>query len=164
MALKVSPCVVSLLRAPGRVNRRAPALRCAPASAQKKPQAPEGDANEPLSTLDTALLVSGAVATPTTLWSEYTLGTTGCGLPPGPGGALGLLEGVSYLVVVGILAASVQRKVTTGTGLPAGPGGALGAVEGLTFLAALGGLGVAAYTVATQGGLPSAVPDARCFG
>lgn len=92
------------------------------------------------------------------------LATTGCGLPPGPGGSIGALEGLSYLAVVGILAASVQRKVTTGTGLPAGPGGALGAVEGVTFLAALLGVGVAVYVAATQGGLPSAVPDAKCFG
>jgi hypothetical protein len=33
------------------------------------------------------------------LFSEYTLKTTGEGLPPGPGGLYGALEGVSYLVV-----------------------------------------------------------------
>ena len=41
-------------------------------------------------------------ACPTVLYSEYVLKTTGCGLPAGPGGALGALEGISYLVVAGI--------------------------------------------------------------
>ncbi len=34
-------------------------------------------------------IAGGAVANPIMLWSEYTLKTTGAGLPPGPGGALG---------------------------------------------------------------------------
>ena len=46
--------------------------------------------------------------------------TTGCGLPAGPGGALGALEGVSYLWVVGLLAYSLYTKVKTGKGLPPG--------------------------------------------
>lgn len=98
------------------------------------------------------------------LWSEWTLLQTGCGLPPGPGGSLGALEGVSYLLLVGVFGASVQRKVNTGTGLPAGPGGALGAVEGVTFLAVLAGVVVAGLTIVNSGALPSALPDARCFG
>ena len=64
----------------------------------------------------------------------------GCGLPAGPGGVVGAVEGISYLAVVGILGLSVQRKIATGGGLPAGPFGLLGAVEGLAFLAALAGL------------------------
>lgn len=36
---------------------------------------------------------------------------TGSGLPPGPGGAYGAAEGVSYLVVVGIVAWSIYAKV-----------------------------------------------------
>jgi hypothetical protein len=39
------------------------------------------------------------VANPVMLYSEYTLKTTGEGIPPGPGGVYGALEGVSYLVV-----------------------------------------------------------------
>ncbi len=135
------------------------------AAAQKKPQVPAPkEEQETLSALDTGLLVSGAVAVPVCLWSEFTLQQTGCGLPPGPGGSLGALEGVSYLVLVGLLAASVQRKAATGTALPAGPFGLLGAVEGLAYLAALGGLVVAGLTIANTGSLPSALPDARCFG
>lgn len=45
------------------------------------------------------------------LWSEYTLKTTGCGLPAGPGGLLGALEGISYLFVVGLVGFSVYTKV-----------------------------------------------------
>lgn len=36
-----------------------------------------------------AAIAGGIVANPIMLWSEYTLKTTGAGLPPGPGGALG---------------------------------------------------------------------------
>ena len=45
------------------------------------------------------------------LWSEYTLKTTGCGLPAGPGGLLGALEGISYLFVVGLVGFSLYTKV-----------------------------------------------------
>jgi hypothetical protein len=34
----------------------------------------------------------------------------------------------------------------------------------MAFLAALAGVAVAAATIANTGSLPSAVPDARCFG
>ena len=73
-------------------------------------------------------------------YSEFTLATTGHGLE---GFTLGALEGLSYLVVVGLVATSVYVKSTTGTGLPAGPAGLLGAAEGLSFLAIVGG--IAAY-------------------
>ena len=36
-----------------------------------------------------AAVAAGALANPIVLWSEFTLKTTGAGLPPGPGGALG---------------------------------------------------------------------------
>jgi hypothetical protein len=36
-------------------------------------------------------------------YSLYVLKTTSCGLPPGPFGLLGAGEGVSYLVVIGLL-------------------------------------------------------------
>lgn len=49
------------------------------------------------------------------------------------------VEGISYLVVVGVVAYSLYTKVNTGKGLPAGPSGLLGAVEGLSYLSLLGG-------------------------
>lgn len=44
----------------------------------------------------------------------------GCGLPPGPGGALGALEGVSYVTLLGVVAWSIGMKATTSKGLPPG--------------------------------------------
>ncbi|KAL4565447.1 hypothetical protein LXL04_029542 [Taraxacum kok-saghyz] len=44
-------------------------------------------------------IAGGLIANPVIGWSLYTLKTTRCGLPPGPGGSIGALEGVSYLVV-----------------------------------------------------------------
>ena len=83
----------------------------------------------------------GCVAAPVVIWSAYTLATTGEGLPPGPSGALGAVEGVSYLVVVALVVWSVYTKGKTGGGLPAGPVGLLGAAEGLSYLALLAAVG-----------------------
>ncbi len=66
------------------------------------------------------------------------MGWAGAGLPEGPGGALGALEGVSYLIVTALVGWSVSTKLKTGGGLPAGPAGLLGAVEGFSFLSLLG--------------------------
>jgi hypothetical protein len=55
----------------------------------------------------------GAVAALIVLFSEYTLKTTGCGLPAGPLGLVGLVEGLSYLSVVGIGSFSLCIKVKT---------------------------------------------------
>jgi hypothetical protein len=61
----------------------------------------------------------------------------GAGLPPGPGGAYGAIEGISYLGVYGLVAWSLYTKFSTGSGLPAGPAGLLGAVEGFSYLSVL---------------------------
>ncbi|KAJ1453383.1 hypothetical protein M885DRAFT_443867 [Pelagophyceae sp. CCMP2097] len=91
-------------------------------------------------------------------WSEFTLKTTGCGLPAGPGGLLGAAEGISYLAILGIVGASLATKVKTGRGLPAGPLGLLGAAEGLAYLVSVAGLVVLAFQFADYGYLPNAVP------
>eukprot|EP00243_Klebsormidium_subtile_P003380 TRINITY_DN16762_c0_g1_i1.p1 TRINITY_DN16762_c0_g1~~TRINITY_DN16762_c0_g1_i1.p1 ORF type:complete len:222 (+),score=5.97 TRINITY_DN16762_c0_g1_i1:111-776(+) len=106
----------------------------------------------------------GLVSVPVMAWSLFTLKTTGCGLPPGPGGALGGLEGISYLAIVGIVGWSLYTKVKTGSGLPQGPFGLLGAVEGLSYLLCLAGLVVLGFQVADHGFIPSPTPDDRCFG
>ena len=93
-----------------------------------------------------------------TLWSEFTLKTTGCGLPAGPGGILGAVEGISYLGIFGIAAYSLYTKFKTGTGLPAGPAGVLGAAEGLSFLAVAAGLVVLGFQIVDYGYIPNAVP------
>lgn len=89
----------------------------------------------------------GLAAQPIMWWSLYTLKTTGCGLPAGPYGLFGALEGVSYLIVAGFVLASLYSKLTTGSGLPAGEGGLLGAAEGLSFLTATAGLAVLGFQV-----------------
>lgn len=55
----------------------------------------------------------GTLAALITFFSEYTLKTTGCGLPAGPLGLYGLAEGLSYLAVTGIAAFSLVTKVKT---------------------------------------------------
>ena len=101
---------------------------------------------------------------PVMYWSLYTLKTTGCGLPAGPFGAVGAIEGVSYLAVIGIAGASLATKAKTGSGLKAGPGGLLGLAEGLAFTAIVVGLVVLAFQFADYGYLPNAIPveGGRC--
>jgi hypothetical protein len=129
------------------------------------PPPPPSPADESLSGAESAVVAVGGASLPLVFWSEFLLGTTGCGLPPGnavvPSPFLGAAEGISYLGLVALLALSTKRKLSTGVGLP---GVAAGGVEGVAFLALLAGLAVAAYEVATTGGLPGALPDARCFG
>jgi hypothetical protein len=85
----------------------------------------------------TAAIALGLLANPICLWSEYTLATTGAGLQ---GDLLGGAEGVSYLVILGIVGWSAYTKLSTGSGLPAGPSGLLGAAEGFSYLSLLGGI------------------------
>ena len=106
----------------------------------------------------------GVFASAVVLYSEFTLKTTGCGLPAGPFGAVGAIEGVSYLAVIGIAGASLATKAKTGSGLKAGPGGLLGLAEGLAFTAIIVGLVVLAFQFADYGYLPNAIPveGGRC--
>ncbi|GIL68952.1 hypothetical protein Vafri_22214 [Volvox africanus] len=96
--------------------------------------------NSDVGTAGVAAIALGLPANAVMLWSEWTLKTTGSGLPPGPGGALGAAEGISYLLVLGIIGWSIYTKATTGSGLPAGPAGLLGAVEGVSYLSLLAGI------------------------
>jgi hypothetical protein len=100
----------------------------------------------------------GLVSSLVVFVSEYVLKTTGCGLPAGPGGLFGLVEGVSYLGVFGLTGYATITKIKTGSGLPAGPGGILGAAEGLSFLAVFVGLVVLGFQVTNYGYIPNVVP------
>ena len=135
--------------------RGAPLRRVVAAAAKKKAPEPEPEAAE-LSGPAAAVVYAGLVAIPVTFWSEYTLFSTGAGLQ---GDMLGGIEGVSYLVLLAVLAVSVQKKTSTGVGLEGAlPGESRlplrlawrsractpGAVEGLAFLSALGGIAAAA--------------------
>ncbi|CAI9110748.1 OLC1v1010824C1 [Oldenlandia corymbosa var. corymbosa] len=114
--------------------------------------------------VEKAAIAAGLISTPVIGWSLYTLKTTGCGLPPGPGGSIGALEGVSYLAVVGIVGWSAYTKAKTGSGLPNGPFGLLGAVEGLSYLSLVAIVVVFGLQFAQQGSLPGPLPSDQCFG
>lgn len=101
---------------------------------------------------------AGLLANPVMWVSLYSVATTGGGLPAGPFGLVGLVEGISYLVVVGFVGAALFKKMTTGSGLPAGPAGLLGAAEGLSFLSILAGVGVLALLVGQLNCVPNALP------
>lgn len=57
--------------------------------AGKAPPPPVADEAEDIGTVGLAAVALGLLANPIVFWSEYTLFTTGSGLPEGPGGALG---------------------------------------------------------------------------
>lgn len=111
-----------------------------------------------------AVGVLGTMASGVCAWSTITLKTTGCGLPPGPGGSIGALEGISFLALVSIIGWSAYTKSKTGKGLPPGPYGLLGAAEGLAYLVFLAYLVVLGLNYVQLGYIPGAVPDANCFG
>jgi len=102
--------------------------------------------------------IAGSLAALVMIYSEFVLSQTGCGLPAGPLGLVGAVEGLSYLSVVGLGGYSIFQKVTTGSGLPAGKYGLLGLAEGLAFLALLGGVIVLGLQVTNYGYIPNAVP------
>lgn len=112
-----------------------------------------------LSDSDQAVIgVAGTLASLVVFNSEFVLSKTGCGLPAGPFGVIGLIEGLSYLSVLGLVLFSSVKKFKTGSGLPAGPFGLLGAAEGLSFLAIAVGLIVLFLQVTNYGYIPNAVP------
>mmetsp|Transcript_27347 Transcript_27347/g.57745 ORF Transcript_27347/g.57745 Transcript_27347/m.57745 type:complete len:214 (-) Transcript_27347:2188-2829(-) len=128
-----------------------------------KLNAEEGDSNDSssptLSDSDsTTLGIAGVLASMVMIYSESVLFSTGCGLPAGPLGLVGAVEGVSYLSVVGLVGYSLYTKFRTGSGLPAGPGGVLGAAEGLAYLAVFAGFWVLVAQVTNYGYIPNAVP------
>jgi predicted neutral ceramidase superfamily lipid hydrolase len=76
--------------------------------------APDDNNGVELASSDQLVLgVTGTIASLIMIYSEYTLKTTGCGLPAGPFGLVGLIEGLSYLGVTGIAAYAVVAKVRT---------------------------------------------------
>ncbi|XP_057449400.1 uncharacterized protein LOC130740737 [Lotus japonicus] len=126
--------------------------------------AKESSDDSSIGTIEKAAIAGGLISPPVIAWSLYTLKTTGCGLPPGPGGSIGAIEGVSYLVVVGIVGWSLYTKTKTGSGLPNGPFGLLGAVEGLSYLALVAIVVVFGLQYLDQGYIPGPLPADQCFG
>lgn len=62
--------------------------------------------------LTQVILTIGLAAQPVVWLSLYTVATTGAGLPAGPFGLVGATEGISYLIVVGIVVSSFLTKST----------------------------------------------------
>lgn len=162
LALSWQPTAASALR----VRATRPSLStpthaqsCHSVRASPKMSGSDADDHE-VSVLTTGATVAGLVAQPIVWVSLYSVATTGGGLPAGPFGLVGLLEGLSYLAMVGFVGAAVVSKVRTGSGLPAGPNGLLGLAEGLSFFSLLVGLVVLAYVATGQGCVPNAMPIA----
>lgn len=131
---------------------------------QNNPSSKENEPNSDVGVGGMLAIVGGLVAVPVVAWSEITLKTTGCGLPPGPAGLLGGLEGISYLVVVAVVGWSLTSRISSGSGLPDGPGGLLRLVESLSYTTILAGFIVLGLQVVDYGYIPSALPDEKCYG
>ncbi len=96
----------------------------------------------------------------------------------GPSGLLGALEGVSYLVVAGVIVLAAARKLSGTKGSPSVAGRAgfgqrdvgrpdpdmQGWVEPASFALLVTGVAALSNTVLQYGYIPSALPDANCFG
>lgn len=81
---------------------------------------PGGDASDPYPAPLAAAGALGLAAEAEVARSLSFLSQNGCGLPSGAGGVEGLVEGLSYLAIVGLLSASAFCKIQTGSGLPTG--------------------------------------------
>ena len=93
----------------------------------------------------------GLVAQPIVWISLYFVATTGAGLPSGPFGLLGGLEGIAYLVVVGLLASSLRKQVS-------GESDDISLPEKLSFFTVAGALFTLLSLVIQQGCVPNAKP------
>ena len=71
----------------------------------------------------------------------------GCGLPPGPYGLLGAVEGLSYLGVLGLSGAGLAKRLRGEGGLP----GPMAIPEGLAYGAVAVGLLALAHQVRGKG-------------
>ena len=124
------------------------------------------DKNDRGVVLQTAATTAGLVAQPIVWASLYCVATTGAGLPAGPGGLLGALEGVSYLVILAwvvrssfFLRSSIRRETFVVSEGNAGTAAAASAAAAaLSWVSLLAGLVVLARLVADQGCIPNAQP------
>ena len=112
-----------------------------------------GKSEEDLSTengLDKILGSVGAISQPVVWVSLCFVATTGGGLPAGPFGLFGALEGLAYLSVVGL----VIRRIFAGEKAS----GILEKAENLSLLTLGASLLVLASLIAKQGCIPNAKP------
>lgn len=111
-----------------------------------------GEAQSTPPSIDSIL---GITASLVVLFSEYTLKTTGCGLPAGPFGIVGAVEGLSYLGVVGICANAASKFFSEDE---EGDTSARRIATTLGVSAALVGIAVLTFQIADYGYIPNAVP------
>ena len=96
----------------------------------------------------------GMAAQPVVWVSLYYVATTGAGLPASPFGLLGAVEGISYLLVLGLVGLTAWRNV--GGTFPSND--LLGNAEALSFKTLIAALLTLASLVVDQGCIPNAKP------
>ena len=115
--------------------------------------------DEQTTTQESLVGTVGLISQPIVWSSLYLVRTTGGGYPAGPFGILGLVEGVSYLVVVYLAATSLWKNVVTGgrfykENIPP----LVGKAETLSVVTLVVALLVLLSLVADQGCVPNAKP------
>jgi hypothetical protein len=114
------------------------------------------DDSESSPTLTQVALSAGLLAQPIVWISLYFVATTGAGLPTGPLGLLGALEGLSYLLMLAFVGKATYRKAVNGHDENQSETSAL--VERLSYLSLISGLIVLVSLVLKQGCVPNAKP------
>ena len=100
--------------------------------------------------IDNLLGSAGVISQPILWISLYFVATTGGGLPEGPFGILGAVEGLAYLSVVGL----VFRRIIN----PKKSSGVLERAENLSIITLGASLLVLASLISKQGCIPNAKP------
>jgi hypothetical protein len=103
-----------------------------------------------------SLSTMGVIAQPIVWASLYCVATTGAGLPSGPFGLIGAVEGISYLVIVALIGNALYRNMW---GKDHGDRAIyLDIVERSSYVTIVVGLLVLATLVLQQGCVPNAKP------
>jgi len=105
--------------------------------------------------------ILGILASMIVIRSEFVLKTTGCGLPAGPYGLVGAIEGISYLGVVATAATAIATTVTinndnNNNNYDIGVLRRLATL--LSYSAIIVGIVVVAFQIFDYGYVPNAIP------
>jgi len=104
--------------------------------------------------------ILGILASLVVLRSEFVLKTTGCGLPAGPYGLVGAIEGISYLGVAATAATAIATTVTINN--DNNNNYDIGVLRrlatSLSYSAIIFGIVVVAFQIFDYGYIPNAVP------
>ena len=99
----------------------------------------------------------GMIAQPIVWVSLYFVASTGAGLPSGPFGLIGALEGISYLVIVAVVSKDIYRNIV-GKRVENQQARPFDSVVWLSYVSVFAGLVVLANLVLKQGCVPNAKP------